>query len=315
MAPTAVIVACAPLPAEHPLGEPPPAEAQRSPETIPNPAITTADGPTADGPSAAPADAPSDVPVAAPEAARASAGETQAPQGWIGIGMKQTDDGVLVADVFRSGPAAAAGLKVGDRLLRINARVVATPSDVSDLVRGLAPGTQVSFDVRRGGETRLLAGQIEVRPDRDQLIRREFVGFPAPSISELQTVSGSVVPSWTQLRGHVVVLEFWASWCVACRALAPTLNDWHADLGPLGVHILGVTMDPYEEAARASAHLGYPVFSDEDGQVTQRFQGTALPTLFIVDKQGVIAEVMVGLNFERLPELEQRVRALASASQ
>lgn len=239
--------------------------------------------------------------------------EKQPAQGWIGIGMKQAEDGVLVADVFRSGPAAVAGVEVGDRLLRINARVVVTPSDVSELVHGLSPGAKVTFDIRRNGETRLLSGYVEPKPDRDQLIRRELVGYPAPSISELQTVTGPVVPSWSQLRGHVVVLEFWASWCVACRALTPTLNDWHRDLAPLGVHILGVTMDPYEEAARASSHLAYPTFSDEDGQITQRFHGTALPTLFVVDKRGVVVDVMVGLDLQRLPELERRVRELSAA--
>lgn len=243
-----------------------------------------------------------------------AAGESPRAQGWIGIGMKQSNEGVLVADVFRTGPAALAGLEVGDRLLRINAQVVATPTDVSELVHGLSPGAKVTFDVRRNGETRLFSGQVELKPDRDQMIRRELVGYPAPSISELQTVTGPVVPSWSQLRGHVVVLEFWASWCVACRALAPTLNDWHSTLAPLGVHILGVTMDPYEEAARAGSHLAYPTFSDEDGQVTQRFHGTALPTLFVVDKQGTIVDVMVGLNLERLPDLERRVRELSAAS-
>jgi thiol-disulfide isomerase/thioredoxin len=127
-------------------------------------------------------------------------------------------------------------------------------------------------------------------------------------------VQGAVVPAWTQLRGHVVVLEFWASWCMACRALAPTLNDWHAELNALGVHILGVTMDPFEEAVRASEALSFPTYSDEDGTVTMRYQGTALPTLVLVDKQGVVVDVMIGVNFEQLSKFEDRISTLAGTA-
>lgn len=225
--------------------------------------------------------------------------------------MKQTDAGVVVNTVLRNGPAASAGLLAGDRLMRINGQNVGTPSDVSELVQGTKPGTQVTFDVRREGGVRLLYGVVEAKPDREALLRRELMGQPAPSISELRTVQGTVVPSWNRLRDHVVVLEFWASWCVACRALAPTLNRWHEELNPYGVEILGVTMDEFDEATRASKQLNFPTFYDADGEITSRYQGTALPTLVVVDKQGVVVDVMVGLDFARIPQLEQRLQELA----
>jgi hypothetical protein len=45
-----------------------------------------------------------------------------------------------------------------------------------------------------------------------------------------------------------------------------------------------------------------------------RYQGTALPTLVLVDKQGVVTDVMVGLNFEQLPKFKERVEALANGA-
>lgn len=226
--------------------------------------------------------------------------------------MRQTDEGVVVGNVLRGSPAAAAGLQPGDRLLRIGSQSVAATSDVSTFVQEQPVGSRVALDVRRGKETRLLYATIVAKPEREAAMRADLVGREAPSISRLKTVQGSVVPSWNHLRGQVVVLYFWASWCVACRALSPTLNDWHAELAPQGVNILGITMDAYEEATRASKHLGFPTYSDDSGDVTLSYQGTALPTLIVVDKSSVVRDVMVGLNFERLSELEQLVQQLSA---
>lgn len=242
-----------------------------------------------------------------------STGTSDSP-GWIGIGMKQTEGGVVVANVLRTSPAASAGLRVGDRLVRINARTVNTPEEVGAVVQALPPGSKATFDIRRDDEVRLLHATVEAKPDREEMLRRELVGQSAPSISELRTVQGAVVPSWSRLRGHPVILEFWASWCVACRALAPTLNEWHEEMSPLGVHILGITADEFDEATRASQGLAFPTFHDEGGEVTWRYQGTALPTLVVVDKRGVVADVMVGLDFERLPKLKALALDLAQSS-
>src|SRR5690606_31858418 len=142
---------------------------------------------------------------------------------WLGVSMKQTPQGVTVSGVLRGSPAASAGLLKGDRLVRVGGKPVSAPTDVAEAVRAQAVGTRLDLDVQRGSETRMLYAITTAKPNREEMIRSELVGYQAPSISELRTVQGSVVPSWNQLRGSVVLLEFWASWCVACRALAPTL--------------------------------------------------------------------------------------------
>jgi thiol-disulfide isomerase/thioredoxin len=278
-----------------------------APATAPNAASIPRQEPADAPPSSSPSHGTTELAASAPSGTPSDA---RAP-GWIGISMKQTDTGVVVNTVLRNGPAAAAGLLSGDRLMRINGQNVGTPAEVSELVQSIAPGTQITFDIRREGAVRLLQGVVEAKPDKEDLLRRELMGQPAPSISELRTVQGAVVPSWNRLRDRVVVLEFWASWCVACRALAPTLNRWHEDLNPYGVDILGVTMDEFDEATRASKQLAFPTFYDADGEVTSRYQGTALPTLIVVDKRGVVVDVMVGLDFARIPQLEQRLQELS----
>lgn len=238
--------------------------------------------------------------------------EADTVPGWLGISMRQTDEGVVVANVLRGSPAAAAGLQAGDRLLRIGPRAVAVTSDVSSFVQEQTVGARVNLDVRRGKSTRLLYATIAAKPEREAAMRAELVGREAPSISRLETVQGSVVPSWNQLRGQVVVLYFWASWCVACRALSPTLNVWHQELAASGVNILGITMDPFEVATQASRDLEFPTYVDATSDITTSYQGTALPTLIVVDKSSVVRDVMAGLNFERLTELRRLVQQLST---
>lgn len=234
-------------------------------------------------------------------------------ESWLGVSMKQLPEGVVVNGVLRGSPASSAGLLKGDRLVRVGSKAVSTPTEVAEVVRSHAVGARLDLHVQRADETRMLYAVTVAKPNREDMIRDALVGYQAPSISDLRTVQGSVVPSWNQLRGQVVVLEFWASWCVACRALAPTLNDWHDELGPSGVQILGITMDPYEEAERASRSLKFATFTDEPGDVTLNYQGTALPTLVVVDRHGTVRDVMVGLDFERLPAIKQTIVELASA--
>lgn len=197
--------------------------------------------------------------------------------------------------------------------MRIAGEAVSTPSDVAAIVAAHQAGAELAVDFRRGGDLRLLRLETAAKPDTEQLLRQLYVGQPAPSLSSLRTVQGSVVPSLRQLRGRVVVLEFWASWCVACRAMTETLNRWHEDLGVLGVSVLGVTMDPYEEAVRATEflQLRYPTFSDEDGEVTRDYRAMSLPTLFVIDKTGVVRDVMVGFHTRRLAEMGATLKELA----
>jgi peroxiredoxin len=111
-------------------------------------------------------------------------------------------------------------------------------------------------------------------------------------------------------------LEFWATWCGACRALLPTLNAWQERYQSGGATVVSVTTDPVEKAARDAAELGlvYPVLSDPDGLTAQAYQAFALPTLFVIDRRGVVRDVSVGYDPQRIAEIEATVARLLSDS-
>jgi peroxiredoxin len=149
-------------------------------------------------------------------------------------------------------------------------------------------------------------------PNDDEVMRKNYVGARAPDFGALSTVQGSITPSLPALKGRVVVLEFWASWCGVCHVMAPTLNGWHDRYSAQGVTVLGVTNDPVDLATRTAGELGlgYPLASDSSGEMLRAYRAYALPTLFVIDKQGNVRDVLIGYSTPRLREIEALVRRL-----
>ena len=101
-------------------------------------------------------------------------------------------------------------------------------------------------------------------------------------------------------------------WCGVCHVMAPTLNGWHDRYSAQGVTVLGVTSDPVDVASRTAGELGmgYPLASDSSGHMLQAYRAYALPTLFVIDKQGNVRDVLIGYSTPRLREIEALVRKL-----
>lgn len=258
----------------------------------------------------------------APAASQLSAAparmRTVAP-GWLGVALtarSPKDPGVVISSVLRGSPAAVHGLRVGDIVLGINDARVQEPTEMSERIAGLGAGARANFMLERDGEQRLLAVQLAENPGVEGQLRLGFLGAPAPELEGVEVAQGTLGPTLAGLRGRVVVLEFWATWCGACRALLPTLNGWHERFSNAGGLVVSVTMDPLPKAARDAAVLGlrYPVLADPDGATTQTYQAFALPTLFVIDKSGVVRDVSVGYDPQRISQIEATLQRLISES-
>jgi peroxiredoxin len=255
---------------------------------------------------------PPNAPTVAPAPQKAS---TPGLPGWLGVELAKRDTnepGVLLRSVMRGSPAEHAGLADGDIVLSIDGENVARPLELREHIMQAQAGARVSLGVLRGTETRLFAVELEAAPNDDELMRKNYVGARAPDFGALDTVQGSITPSLPALKGRVVVLEFWASWCGVCHVMAPTLNGWHDRYSAQGVTVLGVTNDPVEVAGRTAGELGmgYPLASDASGQMLRAYRAYALPTLFVIDKQGNVRDVLIGYSTPRLREIEALVRKL-----
>ncbi len=120
-------------------------------------------------------------------------------------------------------------------------------------------------------------------------------GFAAPDFT-LPTLDGQRV-SLHDLRGDVVLLNFWATWCAPCKAEMPALQRVYADEKGRGLRVLAVTVETNTATVgNFVQHYGldFTVLLDGGAQVSRLYQVQGTPTTFFIDRQGVIRSVVVG---------------------
>lgn len=121
------------------------------------------------------------------------------------------------------------------------------------------------------------------------------VGFTAPDFT-LETLKGGT-ETLSELRGQVVVINLWATWCPPCRAEMPALERVWNEYRDDGLVILAV--NEQEASSRVGAFveelgLTFPVLLDRDGGVGARYRLRAYPTTLFVGRDGVISDVVLG---------------------
>ena len=124
----------------------------------------------------------------------------------------------------------------------------------------------------------------------------------APDFS-LTALDGTTV-TLSSLRGRVVLLDFWASWCPPCRAGLPHIEAIHRDYAARGLAVYGINNeDPALARAFVQANrFTFPTLSDPDSAVMGAYGVEGLPTTVLIDREGVVRYRFVGLT----PEAQMR---------
>ena len=123
------------------------------------------------------------------------------------------------------------------------------------------------------------------------------IGATAPAYATTNLAGDSV--SLAGLRGQVVLLNVWATWCHPCRAEIPELQALHTRLREKGLRIVGVSVDVggMDEGIRSfmkEFQMTYDVWLDPDERVSAKFRTIGVPETFLIDKTGVIRWRKIG---------------------
>ncbi len=119
--------------------------------------------------------------------------------------------------------------------------------------------------------------------------------FPSAPEVELKTLDGKAF-QLTELRGRVVLLNFWATWCIPCRSEIPELNQMHRDLESRGLAVVGVSTYDGADGVKEfwkDIKQDYTVLLGDSG-VESKFAVSGLPTTFVLDREGRIRARIVG---------------------
>jgi peroxiredoxin len=119
--------------------------------------------------------------------------------------------------------------------------------------------------------------------------------------------------SLASLRGQVVLLNFWATWCEPCEREMPAIQRLHERLAPEGLRLVAVSVDDDQEAIdrfRERYRLTFPILSDPDKRVANTYQTYRYPETLLIGRDGVVVERYVGPRDWDSPLYEARIRKL-----
>lgn len=119
-------------------------------------------------------------------------------------------------------------------------------------------------------------------------------GKPAPDFT-LRTLDGKKV-SLSELKGKVVLVNFWATWCPPCREEMPLFEKVYKKYKDKGFEILAVSTDSSVEPVKKFVeefNVSFPVLLD-DGKVSSLYSIQGLPTSFLIDREGKVVKVRLG---------------------
>ncbi len=164
---------------------------------------------------------------------------------------------------------------------------------------GSGPGADVIGErtSSNGGATSDAQGPLDSRAP--------VIGQPAPDF-ELARIDGSLV-RLSDLRGKVVWINFWATWCQPCRKELPDVQKLYDELRADGLEVLALDWKDPADEARAyfdEAGLTLPMLLDHDGSVYDQYRLQGLPDSFFIDREGNLA----ALHFGYLTEKKMRER-------
>jgi peroxiredoxin len=141
-------------------------------------------------------------------------------------------------------------------------------------------------------------------------------GDSAPVFELPSLVDGAPI-ALDDLRGRVVLVNFWATWCKPCEDEMPAMENLYRALKKGGFELIAVAVDESRddvEAFRERLGITFPILLDPDQKVARAYQTTGFPESILLDDDGVIVERYVGPREWDHPDYVERVQRLIEAS-
>ena len=140
-------------------------------------------------------------------------------------------------------------------------------------------------------------------------LHAQLEGKPMPTLQVEGWVNGEVTPE--QMKGKVVLLDFWATWCGPCLASIPRNNELYRRYKDRGLLVVGIctggTGEEKMQEVAASNGMEYPTAKDVDIRTGTTWHVEMLPTYALVDRRGIVR--VIGISDDRIETVIQKLLA------
>jgi len=140
-------------------------------------------------------------------------------------------------------------------------------------------------------------------------------GKPAPDFKVVTTTGQTV--TLNSYKDKVLVLDFFATWCIPCRTSVPHLVQINSKYGKQGLQVLGVSADDSERSLKAFRdrhQINYPM-SLAGETILKDYGIRSLPVMFLIDRKGRIFDVYIGFTDDIARTMENRIKELLKSPQ
>lgn len=138
-------------------------------------------------------------------------------------------------------------------------------------------------------------------------------GNSPPPPCELTFLDGKSAENWESMKGEVVYVDFWASWCPPCVKSFPFMSQLVHDFKDKGLNVIGINLDENIEDAKsflAKHPVNFPILIDASKQCAQNFGVMAMPSTYIIDKRGYVRHIHRGFRSGEAEELRVLIEQL-----
>jgi peroxiredoxin len=144
-----------------------------------------------------------------------------------------------------------------------------------------------------------------------------LIGNPAPDfhVQALSGAKGSI--ALADLRGQVVLVDFWGTFCAPCKKSFPKLEELHVKYGKNGLRIIGISEDEDEDKGKIPSFtettgVKFPIAWDAEKSIARQYHPETMPSSFLIDKRGVVRFSHVGYHDGEEAVVEREIKDLLS---